>query len=138
MKYDSNMNNRNIENIHKLIFVVISILVLFVLVIYGYESNRRSELNREINEFKATILVKPIAELENGPYIQIMVDTELRKICYINASGGGIACFDLDKTIEDKGPEFERKLIKKIRSQKSYYHQYNKYNNYLVKDSTKE
>lgn len=60
------------------------------------------DVKESIRKNKNHIKVTTLAEIPKGAFVHRIVDTKLRKVCYLNAVGGGIQCFDLDtETYED-------------------------------------
>ncbi len=102
-------------------FVGLGIVIFMLLMaLLGRDTSSSISTKEQLHEFKNTIHIKLLAELEEGPYLHRVIDSELGKVCYLNAVGGGIQCFSLDEVTSGKDAEAIKKLTRRYRKPSRY------------------
>lgn len=90
-----NYQNKKCDNTLVAI-LILSFLAAGTLTMLWYGSDRtKTEVKLQLKASKDLADTVVIAELEEGPYIQRVVDKKLGVVCLVNAAGGGMVCFDL-------------------------------------------
>jgi len=87
-------------------FIFVCIIVIFFII--GSHNSINKKIENQTDEFKNTVHIKILAELEKGNYLHRVIDEELGKVCYLNAVGGGIQCFPLNNIKHEMGMTTEQ------------------------------
>jgi len=117
-------NNNNGSSWIVWLVVIGAVGMLAIMGIHGWSERVPYNIQTQTDEFKKSVYVKVLAKLEKGPYLHRVIDKDLKKICYVNAVGGGIECFDYDRATFHMTEEEKEKLTKRHRKPRSYRQNY--------------
>lgn len=109
------------------VFAVFAAILVALMFIFLRQPNWK--VNEAIDRHDKHIKIETLAKIPKGPYLHRVVDTELNRVCYLNAVGGGIKCFDLDETVGEND-----KLRKDLLKYSNDYRKYSHNNSYYYND----
>jgi len=108
------------ENWGKWVCFIILLLFIGIIAILCQNNSNRVRVETQLHEFKSIVHTKVLAELKTGPYLHRIIDEQLGKVCYLNATGGGIQCFSLKELTADMTAQEIKKLTKTYKKPNRY------------------